>query len=224
MIDTKNVIDVKPISTKTVEDLSKEVVALTAKTVVVKNQTDYNLAGDVLKGIKGLAKRLEEERKKITSPLDAAKKAVQALFVPQQDKLDAAERLIKNAMIAFTDEQERIRRAEEAKLQEKAEKERQEALRKANEARAKGNEAKAEILEEKAASVVAPVLAPRVEQTAGTSFVVRYSAEVIDFALLPDEYKVVDQKKLDAMARALKDGFNVPGAIVKATKDIAQRV
>jgi len=220
---TETMIDVKPISTKSVDELSKEVSTLTEKTVTIKNQSDYTLAGEVLKGIKGLAKRLEGERKKITSPLDAAKKAVQALFVPQQDKLDAAERAIKNAMITFADEQERIRRAEEAKLQEKAEKERQAALKKAEEARAKGNDAKAATLEEKAASVVAPVLAPRTETPAGASFVTRWSAEVLDFALLPDEYKIVDQEKLDAVARALKDGFNVPGAVAKATKDISQR-
>jgi hypothetical protein len=221
---TETMIDVKPISTKTVDELSKEVTTLTAKTVVVKNQTDYNLASEVLKSIKGLAKRLEEERKKITSPLDAAKKAVQSLFVPQQDKLDVAERTIKNAMIAFADEQECIRREEERKLQEKAEKDRQAALKKADEARAKGNEAKAASLEEKAANVVAPVLAPRAETPAGAAFVTRWTAEVLDFSLLPDEYKIVDQKKLDMVARALKESFNVPGATAKVTKVLSQRI
>ena len=51
-----------------------------AKGFVIRWQDDYQLAADQLKQIKSKGKALEEQRKTMTQPLDAAKKSIMDFF------------------------------------------------------------------------------------------------------------------------------------------------
>lgn len=97
----------------------------------VATASDYEKAGEALKRIKGKAKALDELRKSLTGPLDAAKKRIMEFFKAPADKLELAERAIKGQMVAFQEEQDRIRREAERKAAEAARKERERLEREA---------------------------------------------------------------------------------------------
>jgi len=79
----------------------------------VANPADYEVAGLELRRVKDAQKRLDELRKSMTRPLDAAKKAIMDFFRAPEDKLAKAEAGIKRAMVTYQDEQERLRREEQ---------------------------------------------------------------------------------------------------------------
>jgi len=111
----------------------------------IEDQPSYDVAVDVLKGIKALRNEAEaHHRPTIDLAHKTHKSAVEALKrvdVP----LEQAERLIKGTMAAWTIEQERIRRAEENRLRLEAAKahEAQERIRRAEEERLRLEQEKA---------------------------------------------------------------------------------
>ena len=125
-----------------------EIVVAQAQTFAIANATDYQLAGEELKAIKGRMKELDDLRKTMTRPLDEAKKRIMAMFFPVEDGLKKAESLIKRAMLGYQQEQERKRQEEEARLRKIAEDEqrRRDALasKQAEKARARGEEDRAQ--------------------------------------------------------------------------------
>lgn len=129
-------------SRKDVKELAAETeqFATLAKTFAVTTPVQYENAGTQLQQIKGAQKRLESLRLSITRPMDAAKKAVLDLFRGPEEKLNQAEGCIKRAMIAYSDEQDRIRREEQRKAQEVARKEREKLEAQAREAERKAQE------------------------------------------------------------------------------------
>lgn len=89
-----------------------------AQDLIIDSPSMYELAGEELRNIKALQKKVEESRTSITGPLNAALKAVNDLFRAPKEYLEQAEAAVKRPMVAFTQEQERIaaeaRRAAEA--------------------------------------------------------------------------------------------------------------
>jgi hypothetical protein len=64
-----------------------------------------------------------------------------------------------------------------------------------------------------AAMTPAPVV-PEAPRTAGLSMRDNYSFEVTEKIALPEEFKIADQRALDAMARLKKDEFKILGGHV----------
>ena len=128
----------------------------------VANPADYEVAGLELRRVKDAQKRLDELRKSMTRPLDAAKKAIMDFFRAPEDKLAKAEAGIKRAMVTYQDEQERLRREEQRRAEEAARRERERLAEQAREAERKARE-KAEA-ERKAAEEAAA--AGRAEEAA----------------------------------------------------------
>jgi hypothetical protein len=83
-----------------------------------------DLAVQDLTKVKTLQKDLDNKRKAITQPIDAAKKAVMDLFRSPTTYLEQAEVLLKNAIQKFDRAEEQRRIAEQAKLEEAARQER----------------------------------------------------------------------------------------------------
>ncbi len=225
---TETLIEVAPINTRQADEYNAKAVDLTnqAQALTIKNQPDLERAADLRKTVKEMSKTIEEARKRITTPLDAAKKAVMDLFRGPAEKLEIAEKKINSAMITYTTEQERIQREQEEKLRRQAEAEErrkreafEERARKATEA---GKTGKAEELRQKAAEVqvVAPTLAPTVQKVAGLSFRENWSAEVTDLKALvkavaegkaPLNFLIPNSTTLNAQARATKDSLPFSG-------------
>jgi colicin import membrane protein len=96
-----------------------------AKDFTVDSQELLDAAGDDLRAVKTLAAQVEEQRTSITVPLNTALKAVNDLFRPAKTYLDEAERVLKGAMVTYTDEQARIAREARQRAEEEARKERE---------------------------------------------------------------------------------------------------
>lgn len=138
----------------------------------VTTADDFVIAADKLKLIKGFASRWEEQRKELKAPILEAGRKIDAMFAPAKERLDAAEKTIKAAMIGYETTQKRIREEEQRKADEIARKERErieaearkaeadarakaaEIERQAAEARAKGDAKQATKLAAKAEAVI----------------------------------------------------------------------
>jgi dsDNA-specific endonuclease/ATPase MutS2 len=202
-----------------------------AREVSIKNQEGYDRANDFLKAIKGMQAKVKETFRPIIEKAYSAHKEAVAQEKKHMEPLLMAYDLVNGKMLGFYREQERIRQEAERKLQAEAEKKRQEALAKAEEARAVGKEAKAERFEEKAASVVAPTLAPMFDK--GSAVIKKlYHAEVYDLMALvkaiaagqaPIVLVEANMPVLNAQARALKDMMAYPGVKAVAEDNLSTR-
>lgn len=148
---TAELIEVKPISTHSAVEYSKSASDLltSIKILEVDDQASYEEMALLLSKNKDLNKKAELERKKITDPIDVARKAAMDLFRPIVAYFEDGEKIAKNKMIAYSNEQERIRAEHERKLREQAaaEESRQRKIKEDQEAawRKKEAEAKAEL-------------------------------------------------------------------------------
>ena len=203
------------------------------QTITITDTDSYKSAADQLQVIKGLAKRLDTDRKSITKPIDDLKAEVMDFYRPATTALTDAETLIKKAINAYDHEQDRIRRAQEAAAAEAARKEREKLEAQAAKAEAAGKTERAELLQERAASVVAaPVAIAEPPKVEGVSKRVTYKAVVVDVMALvkavaagtvPVTVLVPDQAALNRMANALKGQLNYPGVTVEAETVISSR-
>jgi len=109
----------------------------------------YEAAADDLKAIKTQAKELEEKRKAMTIPIDNAKKAIMDFFRAPANYLEQAEQIIKGAMLAYQAEEEKKRRAEQARADELARQERERIQREAAAAAAEAARIEAEAAAER---------------------------------------------------------------------------
>lgn len=225
-----NQITVKPIN---VDDQTLDVGRLSSKSqeLVISTQPEYELASDLLKQVKSRYKELESQRKEITKPLDNAKASVMELFKKPLDILSKAEATIKRTMIGYTEEQERLAREEQIRLQREAEaeaeRERKKLEARIERAKNNGKDEKAEQLEELKESIEVappPVVAPKIETPKGVSYKDKYTVEIIDFAKLPDEYKLPNQSALDKVAQATKGTIQIPGTKIHCEKILAARI
>jgi DNA polymerase III gamma/tau subunit len=76
-----------------------------AQDFTVDSDEMLEAAGDDLRAIKGLQKRVEDQRTSITGPLNQAVKAINDLFRAPKAYLDEAETKLKSSMVAYTEEQ-----------------------------------------------------------------------------------------------------------------------
>lgn len=181
----------------------------------------YEVAAIELKRVKDAQKKLDDLRRAITRPLDAAKKAVLDLFRSPESKLTQAESGIKRAMIGFQQAQDRIRREEQAKAEAEARRKQAQLQERASKALASGKPERAMELEHQAATVVAPVVHRAAPNVTGINTRDVWKFEVTDPALVPREYLMVDEKKLGAVVRALKGDTTIAGVRVWPEQSIA---
>lgn len=87
---------------------------------VIATPEDYAMAGEELQSIKGRLKSLETQRTGIVGPLNNALRAINALFKQPTEVLEEGERLWKQKMLAFKNEQDRIAAEARREAEEKA--------------------------------------------------------------------------------------------------------
>ena len=185
--------------------------------------TDLQYAGtaDRLKDVKRVLGELDTARKKVTKPLDEAKKALMDLFKPAIERLETAERFYKNKMMDYQRELDRKAAAAQALLDEQARKERAKLEAKAEKAAAKGDIDKADDLQAQAATVVAPVVEAAKPKVAGVNTVTRWKYRITDDKLIPREYLIVNEKILQALATSSKGSLQVPGVQFYSETDVS---
>lgn len=143
-----------------------------------------------LSAVRGLIKGLEDERQAVTKPMLEAKRRADALFAPATKPLQQCEQIIRGKL------------AQAATLRLQA----AQAARLAAESAAQAGDFEA--------VVDALAAAPEAVSTSGSSTRAFWTFEVVDFAALPDRFKMVDGRELGALGGCL-DGEPepVPGVV-----------
>ena len=99
-----------------------------AAAIVVTNHEEEQAAVDFLKGLKVLRKEVEGTFGPIKEKAHAAWKEAVAQEKKHLEPLDAAEKQVKGVVIAYQNEQDRLRREEQARLEEQARKDQQKRI------------------------------------------------------------------------------------------------
>lgn len=194
----------------------------------VDSHAMYEAAGDDLRRVKELHKRLDDERKRIKEPSLEACRRVDAFFKRPLDMLKVASDTINARMVEYG-RAERARAAEEQRrLEEAAAMERAAAEARAIELSAQGRHEEAQAVTEIAALAIAPKASVELPRAEGTHTRAMWQAEVTDFGALIEhvaatykerpevlEYLSAEMPTLNRLAVAYKDRLNIPG--VKAT-------
>ncbi len=84
-----------------------EGMATTLQSVVIENQDQVDMAGQLLTQVKGKLKTLDTQRKDITGPMRKAEKAVNNLFRPAIDAAKAVEAMLKAGIAGFVEAQQK---------------------------------------------------------------------------------------------------------------------
>jgi vacuolar-type H+-ATPase subunit E/Vma4 len=211
-----------------------------ARDFKVVGTASYEVAAERLKTVKAAQKALEVKKRTLLDPVNATLRAIRNLFAGPEIELETAEGLFKRSMLAYSDEQDRIRRDEQRKADEAAERERKRLEKEAREteerakaAREAGDIRKAEKLEAKAdartdaaAAVIAPIVQREAPRVGGISERENWYAVVTDLKLLveaiaagkvPVSAVEPNMKVLNAQAKSLKRDLTWPG--VRAVVD-----
>lgn len=177
----------------------------------VSSPDEYRDAGEELRNIKGARTRLDELRKSITAPLDAAKRAAMDLFREPTGWLEQAEAQVRKAMLTFREERER----EERRLREEAEARAAEtrASLEASAARAasQGRLDDAAELDAAAGEVRAVGVSRPQPEMQGVYARKSWDCEIVDPAALPREYLIPDLPRIRAVVKASKGLVQIPG-------------
>ncbi len=176
-----------------------------AGTIAVMELEDVSTANTVMKNIAKKTKELEGFRKIFTQKLDAKKAEIMDQFKKLSTPLENEVTRLKNDLLTF---EKRIREKEEAERRARAEEERQKALL--------NGIADAEYIE------VQEVL-PKKSSLTGVTTTNRKTWEVTDLNIVPREYLMIDEKKIN-LTRAqyeVEDPSPIPG--IKFTKTLSVR-
>jgi hypothetical protein len=191
---------------------------------------DYEEAAITLKAVKSRQKDLKALKETLTKPMLSALEAARALFHLPESRLERSERLLKQAMSDYDQQQERLRQEAQRKLDEAAERERRQLAQRAERAAAKGDHDKAGALAERAAMTVAPIAQPDRPAVAGISRRETWHAEVTDVRALvrgvadghvPLAAIQPNKTFLNGQARALRAELRYPGVRAVPERTIA---
>lgn len=203
-------IHVRPDVDPRVLKLYEESVALLrdAEAQSIQSNQDVKVATDNLSIIARLKKAIEDKRKEYTVPLNDHLKAFNEAFKSFIEPLTRADAVTRKKVLDYRAELERVREEEE-----RINRLREEAAR--SEMALKGELTETGGLVE--VSQGAPAHHRTDMGTVGTQKAWQF--EVVDFALLPDEYKEADMKKIRKVVIA---GATIPG--VRAWQEESLRV
>lgn len=137
-------------------------------------------------------------------------------------KLKPPNTLISDKVLAYRAKQEAIRRAEEQRLRRQAMKEAEDA--RLEEAARLEAEGRTEEAEQTIANPVAPVpvvLAP-VPKAKGVATITTWKHRVINAALVPPEWKIIDEPGLAAYAKRMKELAVVPGVVFEPESSLSR--
>jgi len=164
------------------------------------NSDDLKSATDDLSIISQSKKVLESKRKEYVTPLNNQVKLINDTFKLVSEPLDQADKITRNKMLEHRNEQERLRREQE------------EINRLRIEAAQKEMELNGELTQSVDLVEVIPEASKRTMTDMGSAGMRdNWKYEVVDFSLLPDDYKVPDTAMLNSIAKKHHDQKQVPG-------------
>ena len=93
-----------------------------SKEIVISDNDTLSHAIDILKRIKETGKMIKKQKELIIKPLNEGLKNARDMFRPIENDYNTAEKNIKDKILTWTNEQERIRKEKERKIVERVEK------------------------------------------------------------------------------------------------------
>lgn len=202
----------KLIETEDVEQKSLTIIEQ-AKAIKVYDADSYILAGNMFKSLSDMLKEIDAAFDENISMWNKGHKAAVAKKKNYYEPVDTGRRAVKKLMSDYDLEQERIRQAEQRRLEEIARKEEEERrLQEAILAEESGQKEEAQaILEEPVyvAPVVVAKTTPKMEGGPVYRTVTKF--KITDENLIPRQYLVADLVKIGGVVRALKHAANIPG-------------
>lgn len=211
--------------------------------IQVTDGPSYERAAALLLPIKDMQKTIKNYFKPLKESAHKSWKVICDRENEELGKLEPIEKMLKDSMVQYQSElkrqadeearrrakeedERRIREALEAEEEEKRIREAAQAV-KSDTVRdilvKAAEEKKAEVDEilARPEPVVLPppkVLAPEVK---GIAYKTVWHHEVVDPALVPNEYRIIDEAKISATVRTMKDATSIPGVRVWSTQEIA---
>jgi hypothetical protein len=196
-------------------------VVAAANSLAITNTGEYFSATEFLKQIAGQKKKVNETLDPMVKAAHSAHKEAVALKATFTTPLENAERTVKGKISSYQQEQDRIRRAEEARLQSEARaKAEEEAMQAALSAPDPGTAS--EILD---AAIEAPAprvyVPPTVPAVSGVSTRKVWQFEVVDQSKVPAEFWILDTP---AIGRAVRGGArDIPGVRIYSEDSVSVR-
>jgi hypothetical protein len=202
-----------------------------AANVIIDDQTTYELASQGVAALKTRRAEIEAMRKSIVDPINKAKDAVQAIFVPVLNDYDEGERIVKCKMISYVDGEDRKRREAQAAA-DKAAREIREAAEAAAKKAEKTDPVVAQELREIAALTPPVYVAETVTQVGGNSIRKRWKATLVDldelirFVATHPEHRALlsfNQSAADKLVGATEGRLPIGGVTAAQVSGIAVR-
>ena len=196
---SKSLVIIEPAKDPEIVSLYNEAIKLQryAQSQVIRTADDLKPATNDLFIIAKIKKALEEKRKDYVKPLQDHVKTINDAFKTFMEPIESADKIIRQKVLAFQAEQEHIRREQE------------EINRLRMDAARKEMELKGEI-SEPVQLVEVMIESPRRVSTdmgtVGQRMINKW--EIVDFKLVPDEYKMVDSAKI---TKLVNGGGTIPG-------------
>jgi len=191
--------------------------------ITIQDDRGLQNAGIFLVGLKGILKEISET---FNGPIASAHKAHTDMLAAKKkhaDPLLQAERAVKGGIGKYQTEQRKLREAEERKLREQAQKEEEDRrLAQAEELEQRGEPEAAEELVSQPV-VAPPVVLPGPPKVAGVSTRIAWKWRLTDFRLVPLEYRMLDEKKINAVVRAMGKQTSIPGIEVYPEEVVSAR-
>lgn len=199
-----------------------------ANFVVVQDEVGYEIAGNLLRDIKGWQKKIKDYWEPLRVSAKQSYDNVLARKKEMLDPVENAEKILKRKMGSYTMEQERKAR-EQAEMQRRlAQEEAERKLAEALEMEKAGNSfgaeyamAEAEVYDQVAATTSANVKQPKMQ---GVSTQKTWRIEILDESKIPVAVngavlRPVDKAAVLRMVKASKGQISIPG--VKIIEDVA---
>jgi predicted phage tail protein len=210
------------ISSPAAEELERETCAIEASVaaITIDSPEMYEIAGSELKDVKAKLKLYDDRRKQITKPLDDAKKSVMALFSPFVERMERAERDIKNAMSIYWNAEEKKRLLAQAEADRLAREERERAEKEAKALEKAGKTEEAQATRAIAETTMAPTVVTEAPKVAGVAMAKTWVGSVADIKSMlhyiadhEELHGLVEfrQRALNDLARTYQGSGNVPG-------------
>ena len=197
---------------------SSELIAR-ANAIVVTNEAELQAAVGIIRKLKGNNNRWVKMWTEPKRALDAAKKkmleAERSITIPNTQAIE----IIDHKVDAFQNEQELlIKKQEEAAREEARKQKEKEQIEAAEKLEADGYKEAAENLISKPIITPPVVLQNRTSKVAGQSRRTYYKWRTVNADAIPKVYWVLDEKKISAQVKNLKQDHGIPGIEVYEVK------
>lgn len=191
--------------------------------ITITDDVELEGAGAYLCRIKGVLQEIDDTFDSSIKKAHATHKEMLAAKKKHADPLLQAERAVKRGIGDYQTEQRRLREIEQRRLQEIAYKEEEE--RRLAEAAQLEQEGETEAAEELISEpiVAPPVVLPKETKVAGVSTRTVYKWRLRKLAFVPQEYLMLDEKKINAVVRAMGAQTAIPGIEVYPENVVAAR-